>query len=80
MATGASTRLSVSAAMARQAREAIAEADVVFFVVDGRAGLAREGRQTERNTLFSAELLAAGAEDCVRHSGRLVDWPRFVRA
>src|SRR5438105_5899161 len=26
--------------MARQAREAIAEADVVFFIVDGRAGLA----------------------------------------
>jgi GTP-binding protein len=31
--------------MARQAREAIAEADVVFFVVDGRAGLAPQDKR-----------------------------------
>jgi len=31
--------------MARQAREAIAEADVVFFIVDGRAGLAAQDRR-----------------------------------
>src|SRR2546421_2713794 len=31
--------------MARQAREAIAEADVVLFMVDGRAGLAAQDRR-----------------------------------
>ncbi|HEX7558416.1 MAG TPA: GTPase, partial [Usitatibacter sp.] len=31
--------------MARQAREAIAEADVVLFIVDGRAGLSPQDRR-----------------------------------
>src|ERR1700737_4526838 len=31
--------------MARQAREAIAEADIIFFITDGRAGLAPQDRR-----------------------------------
>src|SRR5437763_3510160 len=41
--------------MARQAREAIAEADVVFFIVDGRAGLAAQDRR------IAQQLREAGA-------------------
>ena len=35
--------------MARQAREAIAEADVVIFVVDGRAGLAPQDKRIAKH-------------------------------
>ena len=40
--------------MARQAREAIAEADVIVFLVDGRAGLAPQDKRIAHAVVFGA--------------------------
>src|SRR4051812_34365239 len=48
------TKSGIMAAMARQTRQAIAEADIVIFIVDGREGLTDQDREI-------AELIRKGA-------------------
>ena len=54
--------------MARQARQAIAEADVVVFVVDGRAGLDAAGQAHRRRCCASAAAGAAGGQQDRGHA------------
>jgi GTP-binding protein len=55
--------------MARQAREAIAEADVVFFITDGRAGLTAQDRRIAQQLRENAakSLLVVNKTEGMKH-------------
>jgi GTP-binding protein len=57
--------------MARQAREAIAEADVVIFVVDGRAGLSPQDKRIAKQLRESSSPYSSPStrrRECARRS------------
>jgi tRNA U34 5-carboxymethylaminomethyl modifying GTPase MnmE/TrmE len=64
--------------MARQAREAIAEADVVIFVVDGRAGLSPQDKRIAQQLRESSApvMLAVNKTEGMRRGDRDRGIPR----